>query len=165
MFADTLARRKCSSEQKMTEQVIHQVDQGHAFANYIPQVKRFAHQFQSGQRAAGQLNNGLADGMWTYWYPDGRLDCEGTYERGAKSGLWTFWYPEGAMDCMGEYRDDIEDGPWVSWYNNGQIQEEGIFQSGRKVGHWKYWTEDGQTLSEVDYGIPSTIGEMAMMGR
>jgi antitoxin component YwqK of YwqJK toxin-antitoxin module len=149
----------------MQDETIYQLDQGHAIADYVPQVKRIAHQFQGGQRAAGQLVSGLADGIWTYWHPNGQLDCEGMYQRGAKSGLWTFWYPEGAMDCMGEYRDDIEDGPWVSWYANGKIQEEGVFQAGRKVGNWKYWTEDGRTMSEVDYGLPTLKNEMATIGR
>lgn len=140
----------------MQDQLVHEVDQAHPLANYTPQVKRIAHQFQGGQRAAGQLVSGLADGIWTYWHPNGRIDCEGMYERGEKSGLWTFWYQEGPMDCMGEYADDIEDGPWISWYPNGQVQEEGVFQDGRKVGPWKYFTEDGLTMSEVDYGIAAT---------
>jgi antitoxin component YwqK of YwqJK toxin-antitoxin module len=154
-----------TSEQLLSNQITHQLDAGHDFANYIPQVKRIAHQFQGGHRAAGQLTSGLADGIWTYWFPNGRLDCEGEYLKGAKVGLWTFWYPGGSLDCMGEYRDDIEDGPWTSWYTNGQKQEDGVFQAGRKIGLWKYWTEDGETVSEVDYGMASTRIELATMGR
>lgn len=144
----------------MTDPQFHQIDEAHSLADYAPQVKRVAHRFQGGHRAAGQLVSGLADGVWTFWYPDGSLDCEGSYVRGVKSGLWTFWYPEGAIDCMGEFRDDIEDGPWISWYECGQVQEEGVFQAGRKVGVWKYYSEDGEMVSEVDYGQPSPAEEL-----
>ena len=45
----------------------------------------------------GTLNNaGRRTGSWTWWYPNGKISQEGSYDNGAKTGTWTLYYEDGS---------------------------------------------------------------------
>jgi antitoxin component YwqK of YwqJK toxin-antitoxin module len=62
----------------------------------------------------------LRHGLAKAWYPNGKLEFEGTYQYGKKSGTFTFWHENGQLASTGEYREGEPDGQWVWWHENGQ---------------------------------------------
>jgi hypothetical protein len=53
--------------------------------------------------ARGRYNNGIQDGLWTYYYKDGHMKEEGHYNNGIKEGMWVEWYPDGEIMWKGEW--------------------------------------------------------------
>ena len=43
------------------------------------------------KRIEGEIENGLAIGVWTEWYADGTKSFEGTRKRSVKKEKWTIW--------------------------------------------------------------------------
>lgn len=57
--------------------------------------------------ARGSYADGVQDGLWTSWYPNGQMKEEGHYENGMKSGMWVEWYEDGAIMWKGEWKDGV----------------------------------------------------------
>jgi len=43
----------------------------------------------------GSIKDGLRDGVWTYYFPNGQKNFEGLFKDGVKEGKWTFWKDNG----------------------------------------------------------------------
>jgi len=52
----------------------------------------------------GEINNGLREGIWTYYYPSGQKKMEGTFRDGLKEGTWTYWKDNGQQDVTEIYK-------------------------------------------------------------
>jgi antitoxin component YwqK of YwqJK toxin-antitoxin module len=77
--------------------------------------------------------------------------CRAQYRGGKRAGLWTFWFPGGKVQALGEFSDDFEDGHWVYWNEQGQRAEEGHYRRGERTGLWRVWPADGGACKEVRY--------------
>jgi antitoxin component YwqK of YwqJK toxin-antitoxin module len=102
------------------------------------------------------LRHGTAKG----WYPNGKLEFEGTYQFGKKSGTFTFWHENGQVAATGEYREGEPDGQWVWWHDNGQKSAFGRYHDGVLVGEWRWWNEGGKLTKQQMYdGTESASAE------
>jgi antitoxin component YwqK of YwqJK toxin-antitoxin module len=64
-------------------------------------VKRY---YVSGQiESSGEILNGVKNGLWKYWYEDGKKALEENYVNGRKSGKFKSWFPDGTILEEGEY--------------------------------------------------------------
>jgi antitoxin component YwqK of YwqJK toxin-antitoxin module len=93
-------------------------------------------------------------------YPDGKKKAEGFIKYGHQDGKWTFWYENGQMKEEGSYNfkeNGGKDGKWTLWYENGQMKEEGSYSWGDKDGAWTYWYRDGQKKRENTYEYEKEI--------
>jgi antitoxin component YwqK of YwqJK toxin-antitoxin module len=93
----------------------------------------------------------LRHGLAKAWYPNGKLEQEGTYQYGQKSGTFTFWHENGQIAATGEYRDNLPEGQWVWWYENGQKSAYGRYQDGLLIGEWRWWSEAGKLTKQHIY--------------
>jgi antitoxin component YwqK of YwqJK toxin-antitoxin module len=93
----------------------------------------------------------LRHGVAKAWYPNGKLEQEGTYQYGKKSGTFTFWHENGQVAATGEYRDDMAEGQWVWWHENGQKSAFGRYQDGLLIGEWRWWNESGKLTKQHTY--------------
>ena len=62
---------------------------------------------------------GRKAGFWRYWYPDGKLQKEMTYDHNQLNGEYRCFYENGVRQCIGDY------------------------YQGKKVGLWRYYESDG----------------------
>ncbi len=92
---------------------------------------------------SGALADGLQEGPWTHWYPDGQVESRGRYERDDRSGPWTHWYPDGTLRMRGAYLGGRQEGLWEFWHADGALQCRGEYRAGREQGEWTFWTADG----------------------
>ena len=110
-------------------------------------------------RIEGTYKNGLMDGIWTYYYPDGVTKAEGQFLKGdggnmnelsgipqnGRYGEWTIYYPNGNVnakyqfDVHGKFNQDR-----LEWYDNGNKKIEMHYVNGIPEGPWLEWYENGQ---------------------
>ena len=108
-----------------------------------------------------KMVNGLKNGFYKEFHPNGNKKSEGNYKKGLMNGEWNFWYENGQKECEGKYKNgDGSDlgntglpkngrsGLWTWWYENGQKEGEGTFKDGKFDGLVTQWYENGQMKSE-----------------
>ena len=106
----------------------------------------------------------------TVRYPDGRR-AEGAYVEGVRSGKWRFWYANGELARELTYDNGAFSAGSQDWYKNGRPKSSGTYFSGEKVGTWVYWDRDGKKRcchrqgDQPDHGLGSTGTGMARRGR
>ena len=84
------------------------------------------------------------------YFPDGSLKAEGGMKKDKKDGLWTFYYRNGKKCRVVNYKMDIEDGDWVMWHENGNLYIESNKINGKTLGPWKEYYESGN-IKETGY--------------
>jgi antitoxin component YwqK of YwqJK toxin-antitoxin module len=102
----------------------------------------------------------MRHGLARAWFPNGKLESEGTYQHGKKSGTFTFWHENGQVASTGEYLDDKAEGQWVWWHENGQRSAYGRYEDGQLTGEWRWWNEGGKLTKQHVYdGTESAMSE------
>ena len=85
----------------------------------------------------GIYKDGYYDGLWTYWYENGKKKSEVAFSGGQWSfyiGKETWWYESGEKSSETIWKDQEEDGLYTRWYPGGQKSEEGTYKDGKKDG-------------------------------
>ncbi len=125
-------------------------------------------------RAKGKYKNSKPVGEWSYFFVNGKVEIEGSFnESGKKEGTWTWYYPKGniliqdnyvdgqkeglyieydenkKVIVKGNYLEDKEEGQW-SRANNDFI-EEGKYTDGKREGAWKGYYKNGKPTYECNY--------------
>nr|ADI16927.1 uncharacterized protein conserved in bacteria [uncultured Marinimicrobia bacterium HF0010_18O13] len=106
----------------------------------------------------GIISNGLPDGEWIEWYPNGNKFFSGIYSKGIKDGLFTFYDINGDLKSEIEYKNDVFNGIYKDQ------SSEGVYLDGKKNGIWKTYLS-GEVLSEIEYkndvfdGIYKTLSD------
>lgn len=90
----------------------------------------------------------------TQLYNDSSNYIEGTYKDGMRDGIWTAWYPNGNVWSTGNYKEGKEHGKKIVYYENGQKYYEGVKENDQRLGVWTFWDEDGKELNTIDYDQP-----------
>ena len=99
----------------------------------------------------GYIKNGGKEGLWTWWFENGRKKNEGTYKDGKENGLHKWWYENGHKSEERTYKNGIKEGLWTKWYDNGQKGIEATYKDGELDGLETHWYENGQKSSEKTY--------------
>ena len=58
----------------------------------------------------------VKDGLWKYWYSDGRKESEEIYTKGIRDGVCSYWDYRGLLTNKIRYKDGKENGRWIEWY-------------------------------------------------
>lgn len=93
------------------------------------------------------LVDGLQEGEWTYFHPNGRESARGSYAKDVRTGTWTHWHDNGSLRMRGSYARERQVGPWEFFHPNGALQCRGTFVDGREHGPWLH-VHDGGTVSQ-----------------
>lgn len=75
-----------------------------------------------------QFVDGVGQGIWINYDPDGRKECQGSYVNNRVEGPVTFFYEDGSIKSTGQYRD------WK-----------------RPIGVWTYYDRQGNIISTMNY--------------
>ena len=91
------------------------------------------------------------DGLWTYWYHNGKKEKEVTYKNEMIDGLWTSWYENGREEKKGTYKDGYRDGLWTVWFENGKKSSEATYKDDVLNGKDTKWYKNGRKKEEKTY--------------
>jgi antitoxin component YwqK of YwqJK toxin-antitoxin module len=87
--------------------------------------------------------DGLKNGDFIVYFPDGKVQMAGMMEKNKNVGLWKYYYKNGALQSAGYFNDDKPDSVWI-WYNEtGIIIEQGSFKMGMRNGEWNSYDSTG----------------------
>ena len=116
-------------------------------------------------KGENEFGNPKKDGLWTFWYENGKMEEEGTYKNDSLVGEWNSWYkngtrrakttwkdgnlvndvswaPDGKESYVWDKKNGRQDGKWVDWSEDGVKLEEGTYKNGNRDGKWTcYWDE------------------------
>lgn len=116
------------------------------------------------------FNDEVFDGVVKFWFVNGQIMLESTYDKGVRHGVTRTWYENGNQKVEESFQnglkngnakswfesgqkwmdythwEDKRDGPLVWWYENGQKRQEGNYKGGMRFGKWSYYQEDGKLL-------------------
>lgn len=126
---------------------------------------------EGGLMTEGEYLNGIRNGEWIFYFPNGNIEQRGFYnQNGKEHGEWRWFYPNrslrrienfinglrngemieysisGKIIARGNFLDDEEDGNW--FYQEDGYRQEGYYVNGERDGEWKHYFPDN-TLSFV----------------
>lgn len=97
--------------------------------------------------AKGNIQNGLRQGLWTFWYRSGKKQMAGAYTDGVKQHEWTKWWENGKKASQGDFIDGKMHGLWTDWFDNGEIAQQSHWANGQRVGQTTVWDKETQKIA------------------
>ena len=85
-------------------------------------------------------------------YENGNYLSIQEYKNGVGNGLWINYYPDGTIEEKGTYKNNRVEGPVWQYYPNGSLKAQGQYEHWRKkVGRWKFYDPNGKLKKTVIY--------------
>ncbi|MDF3818884.1 hypothetical protein P3G55_03175 [Leptospira sp. 96542] len=97
----------------------------------------------------GEILNGERDGLWLYYFSDGKLYIEQNYKAGYRKKQFWVTSPE-----IGN-----ENGSYIRYFKNGRVNEKGFYDGGNRTGDWVRYYPDTKVESKGSYSSDKKIGE------
>jgi len=94
---------------------------------------------------------GLIDGAFKEFHPNGELKREVRYLGGKKSGLMRTYYDSGQLEQEAVYVGDDIEGDFRSYYEDGASHQEKTYVQGKLNGVYKAYDEHGVPFFEITY--------------
>ena len=102
-------------------------------------------------RFKGNFKNGYADGVSTWYYPNGKVLSSGFYVNDEKNNKWTWYSENGSIQKEINYLNGLEDGEYKVYYDNGKISYEANYFGGRIQGVTKNYFSNGAISIESNF--------------
>ena len=100
------------------------------------------------------FKDGYLNGPFKIFYPDGRIFCEGSYNKFKRyEGIFKQYDDNGHLKIEESYIDGIKNGRF-KFYKDGQLKLEGHHKDGKVDGVCKSYDENGKFLYELFYMKP-----------
>jgi antitoxin component YwqK of YwqJK toxin-antitoxin module len=91
--------------------------------------------------------DGLRDGDWiTYDAKGQNPTAEEHYVKGKANGVWKYWYPNGKQSVQVTYKDGKKHGTSTQWDDKGEKRFEGNFVDDKPHGTATRWFPDGRKI-------------------
>lgn len=78
-----------------------------------------------------------------FFFPNGRVQGQGTHHNRQKTGIWVFFNEQGQKVSEEYYKNDLKDGLCKEFYSTGELLEECEYRNGLKHGEWRQYFPDG----------------------
>ncbi len=95
--------------------------------------------------------NGVKEGLWKTWHPNGKLYKEGYVKNGKEHSEYQEYYENGALKYQYNYVMGEKDGKWLSWYESGSPYTERNFKMGKLHGRLVHYDEEGNARLTEQY--------------
>ena len=123
----------------------------------------------------GDYRDGIRNGTWRWYYPNGRLRWDIAYRGGLKNGPEKGFFESGAPRYAGQNEDDLRTGPWEFLHESGAVSEQvsyvqgklhgdhvwdqadgrprarGAWDRGQRTGKWTWWDEPNYEMQEREH--------------
>ena len=125
-------------------------------ASAIREVMRDSNGMVKGE---GTTVDGLHEGDWTFYYPDGRKRSRGAYRKDVQTGPWTAWHENGRVEWLGVYgdrggRSDL----WSYYHDNGEVRARGRYREDFEQGYWEFHDRSGAFLRAGSFDSARQVG-------
>ena len=93
-------------------------------------------------------SNGVLDGKWTRWYPNGNKAEQGTYMNGKKNGSWNGWFKTNKKNYNSNYDNGKRAGNYIEWDTKGKKVKDIEYSNGNRIKEYLI-IKDGVGFMEV----------------
>lgn len=94
-------------------------------------------------RAKGVYKEGYRTGDWEFFYPSGKLEQKGRYDKkGRAQGVWKWYYENGALLREENYINGKREGKLTDYDEKGKVTLTGNMTDNKMEGAWIYETPD-----------------------
>jgi len=101
----------------------------------------------------------VVDGLQLIHTADGGR-MEGRSVNGLREGQWTAYFPNGIIRSRADYRAGKRNGPAEVFHDNGMSYYTGQYRDEVKVGTWLFFDPQGKELKRVTYdSLGVQVGE------
>lgn len=120
----------------------------------------------------GKLVNGNRDGVWQWYFLDGKIytRLEHNHEKkriywmstqkiGNEHGFYERFYSDGQLELKGYYDSGYMNGKWEKYYRSGKIEYQGEYLKEKKIGEWFYYYPNGSIEAVEKYNEKSELVE------
>lgn len=91
-------------------------------------------------------------GIWTEYHNTGEFRAKGLCAAGNRIGEWIFYYPNGKVEQRGLYdKKGRPKGVWKWFYENEALMREESYVNGKREGPMTDYGEDGKILTKGEY--------------
>ncbi len=85
-------------------------------------------------------------------YDNGNYQTMQEYVDGVGNGKWTDFNPEGIKECEGTYKDNRVEGPVTFFYEDGSVKSMGQYLHWKRpIGKWKYYDKKGNLVHSMNF--------------
>lgn len=104
------------------------------------------------KKTEGAYKNGLKDETWSlYYFVTDQIYQKQGYKNGQKDGVFKEYLPNDTLVIDGNYKSGKKDGHWIFYFETGAKDMEGDFKNDLQENHWKFWYPNGQLYYEGDF--------------
>ena len=101
---------------------------------------------------SGTFKNGERDGVTKQFYNDtGKLRVSANYKNGVLEGEFKAYYPNGNLQGEVNYVNGEMNGDFKEYHENKKIRLSGSYKNSLQEGEWKFYLEDGTLESIINY--------------
>jgi TonB family protein len=93
----------------------------------------------------------IRDGLFTFFYPNGKQQMRGTYVNNAQDDLWMSWYPGGEIKDSLHFNKSFKQGAAASWFENGNPKYHGNYLFNYADSSWTWYHENGKPSTKEKY--------------
>ncbi|HEX4958876.1 MAG TPA: hypothetical protein VFV46_11910 [Lacibacter sp.] len=104
-------------------------------------------------RSEGSFDaNGKRTGVWKFYFENGKLKSEDTYDNGKLNGLVTEYFENGNLRYKSAYADDKLVGVKEIYHPNGKLAGRENFKDGKFLNNGDFFDENGNTTLQFGTG-------------
>ena len=108
--------------------------------------------FQKGQRYFLKKSDKPYTGFLYARYDNGELEALSQVVDGICNGIWINYSPDGKKECQGTYIDNRVEGPVTFFYEDGSVKSEGQYRDWKRpIGKWTFYDRAGNVVSTRVY--------------
>lgn len=93
----------------------------------------------------------VRQGKYQYYYPDGKLSSETTYQENSPTGRSIGYYNNGKTLYDYNYVNGKLEGKWTRYHANGKVSNTGMYVAGLPRGIFYHYYESGKKRKETDW--------------
>ena len=109
------------------------------------------------------FENGLRNGTWKSYHPNGNLHSSGKYINGQQNGLWVFYFVDETISLLSNFTKGKKDGDFQTFFDNGQISFQCRFENDEVFGFYKSFHKRTGKVKEVGYKFKNSDFNHCMM--
>ena len=116
------------------------------------------YEYQGGKKVKEYgMHNYVMDGPFTDWYTTGVKRSTGYNSAKGQQGVWMWYYEDGKIKYSITYVDGKKEGLYTEYYPDGKIKTQGNYKNDMKYGKWIRYDQGSAVPIEENYGPTSSF--------
>ena len=101
-------------------------------------------------RVSGNYKNGVLDGEFKAYYPNGNLQGEVTYKNGEMNGEFKEYHENKNIRLSGNYKNSLQEGEWKSYLEDGTLETIVNYKDGELNGLKEDYYKNGNVWTRQE---------------